>query len=182
MFPKAHATAYVTSAFRIAWFKVHMPIYYYAAYFSIRCDQFDVATMIKGEDAIRNKIDELEEKKSMGKTSNKEDAICDVLYVCLEMTARGFYFSNIDLEKSQSNKFVVTEDKLGLIIPFSAMDGLGGIAASKIVEERNKKSYISIKDLKERGKVPEKIVNELISLGTLKDLPESNQLSIFNFI
>ena len=62
------------------------------------------------------------------------------------------------------------------------MDGLGGIAASKIVEERNKKSYISIKDLKERGKVPEKIVNELISLGTLKDLPESNQLSIFNFI
>ena len=100
MFPKAHAAAYVISAFRIAYFKVHHPLLYYAAYFSIRCDDFDVESMIKGETAIRAKIEELQAKGY--DISNKESNTLDVLNVALEMTARGFTFKNIDIEKSHS--------------------------------------------------------------------------------
>ena len=179
MFPKAHATAYVTSAFRIAWFKVHMPIYYYAAYLSIRCEQFDINAMIEGEDAIRRRIDEIEEKIATKKASNKESTICDVLYSCLEMVARGFYFVNVDINKSESNKFKVTPDEKGLIIPFSAIDGLGGAVANSIVKERNKSPFISIEDLKKRTSVSGTIIEYMKINGILGDLPESNQLSLF---
>ena len=179
MFPKAHATAYVTSAFRIAWFKVHMPIYYYAAYFSIRCNQFDVSTMILGERAIRYRIDELEEKKALREASNKEEEICDVLYICLEMTARGFRFENIDITKSDANKFLVTEDKKGLIIPFSALDGLGDAVAKTIIKERKKSPFYSIEDLQSRGKVSKTLIDKMKEMHVLDELPESNQLSLF---
>ena len=181
MFPKAHATAYVTSAFRIAWFKVHMPIYYYAAYFSIRCGQFDVSSMVRGEAAIRAKIDELEEKKNTKKASNKETEVCDVLYLCLEMTARGFYFSKIDIAKSDAKNFKITEDGKGLIIPFRALDGLGDAVAEKIVKEREKTPFMSIEDFKTRGGVSTSILENLKLLGVLDGIPESNQLSLFDF-
>ena len=179
MFPKAHATAYVTSAFRVAWFKVHMPIYYYAVYFSIRCNQFDVPTMLLGERAIRYRIDELEEKRALRESSNKEDVICDVLYLCLEMTARGFHFENIDITKSDANKFLVTEDKKGLIIPFSALDGLGDSVAQKIIKERKKSPFYSIEDLQARGKVSKTLIDKMKEMHVLDGLPESNQLSLF---
>ena len=179
MFPKAHATAYVTSAFRIAWFKVHMPIYYYATYLSIRCDQFDVPTMLLGERAIRYRIDELEEKKALRETSNKEESICDVLYICLEMTARGFHFENIDITKSDATKFIVTEDKKGLIIPFSALDGLGDAVAKTIIKERKKSPFYSIEDLQARGKVSKTLIDKMKEMHVLDGLPESNQLSLF---
>ncbi len=179
MFPKAHATAYVTSAFRIAWFKVHMPIYYYAAYFSIRCDQFDVGTMLMGERAIRYRIDELEEKKASREASNKEESICDVLYLCLEMTARGFHFENIDISKSDAKNFKVTEDGKGLIIPFSALDGLGDAVAKTIIKERAKAPFYSIEDLQIRGKVSKTLVDKLKDMHVLDGIPESNQLSLF---
>ena len=179
MFPKAHATAYVTSAFRIAWFKVHMPIYYYAVYFSIRCNQFDVQTMLLGERAIRYRIDELEEKKALRETSNKEEEICDVLYICLEMTARGFHFENIDITKSDANKFLVTDDKKGLIIPFSALDGLGDAVAKTIIKERKKSPFYSIEDLQARGKVSKTLIDKMKEMHVLDGLPDSNQLSLF---
>ncbi|MBR1376211.1 MAG: PolC-type DNA polymerase III [Bacilli bacterium] len=179
MFPKAHATAYVTSAFRIAWFKVHMPIYYYAAYFSIRCEQFDIASMIQGEDAIRRRIDELEAKIADKKASNKETQICDVLYSCLEMTARGFHFENVDINKSDAKYFKVTEDEKGLIIPFSAIDGLGDAVATSIVKQRNKSPFISIEDLNNRTSISGTIVEYMKISGMLGDMPESNQLSLF---
>ncbi len=179
MFPKAHATAYVTSAFRIAWFKVHMPIYYYAAYFSIRCDQFDVPTMLMGERAIRLKIDELEEKRAAKEISNKEESICDVLYLCLEMTARGFHFENINVQKSDATKFVVSEDGKGLIIPFRALDGLGDSVAKTIIKERNKSTFYSIEDLQVRGKLSKTLIDKLKTLHVLDDIPESNQLTLF---
>jgi len=179
MFPKAHATAYVTSAFRIAWFKVHMPIYYYAAYFSIRCDQFDVPTMLLGERAIRYRIDELEEKKASHEITDKESNICDVLYICLEMTARGFHFENIDITKSDANKFLVTEDKKGLIIPFSALDGLGDAVAKTIIRERDKSPFYSIEDLQMRGKVSKTLVDKMKNMHILDGIPDSNQLSLF---
>ena len=123
MFPKAHATAYVTSAFRIAWFKVHYPILYYCAYLSIRRDQFDIASMVRGGDAIRAKIDEIDTKGNQA--SNKDLDIRETLLLCLEMCERGFYFKNIDVDKSDGKKFIITEDEKGLIIPFRALDGLG---------------------------------------------------------
>lgn len=176
MFPKAHATAYVTSAFRIAWFKVHHPILYYCAYLSIRRDQFDVQAMIKGEDAIRDRIDEIDQIRN---PSNKEVDIRDTLCLCLEMTARGFYFKNIDIEKSDAKHFVITEDELGLIIPFRALDGLGDNVAESIVKARKEAPFISQEDLQKRGKVNKTALEKLKMLGCLDNLNESNQLSLF---
>ena len=104
MFPKAHATAYVTSAFRIAWFKVHHPLLYYCAYLSIRRDQFDIVSMIRGEDAIRAKIDEIDAKGNQA--TNKELDTRETLLLCLEMVCRGFYFKNIDQCQSINTYFI----------------------------------------------------------------------------
>jgi len=177
MFPKAHAAAYVISAFRIAYFKVHHPIWYYAAYFSIRCDDFDVDSMIKGETAIRAKIEELEEKGY--EITNKETNTLEVLHLALEMCARGFTFKNIDLEKSHNRYFLVDEDEKSLIIPFRALDGLGVQASNIVVEERKKGKYISVEDLQNRGKINSTAIEKLRGLGVLKGLPESSQLSLF---
>ncbi len=177
MFPKAHATAYVTSAFRIAWFKVHHPIWYYCAYLSIRRDQFDIESMIKGADAIREKIDEIDAKGNSA--SNKEIDTRETLCICLEMCLRGFYFKNIDVDKSDGKKFVITEDGKGLIIPFRALDGLGDNVAEAIVKARAGGPFISMEDLRDRGKVNTSSMEKLKALGCLDNLSESNQLSLF---
>ena len=177
MFPKAHATAYVTSAFRIAWFKVHHPIWYYCAYLSIRRDAFDIASMIRGENAIREKIDEIDAKGNLA--SNKETDTRDTLCICLEAAARGIYFKNIDIEKSDAKKFVITEDGKGLIIPFCALDGLGENVAKEIIKAREDAPFISQEDLQKRGKVNGSSIEKLKALGCLDGLSESNQLSLF---
>ena len=177
MFPKAHAAAYVISAFRIAYFKVHYPIYYYSAFFSIRCNDFDVETMIKGEAAIRAKIEEIEAKGF--DATNKESNLLDVLYVALEMVCRGFTFKNIDLNKSDSMYFLISEDEKSLIMPFRALDGLGESVASNIIKEREIGAYISIEDVQNRGKVNQTAIEKLRSLGVFEGLPESSQLSLF---
>ena len=177
MFPKAHATAYVTSAFRIAWFKVHHPIWYYCAYLSIRRDQFDIESMIKGADAIRAKIDEIDEKGNSA--SNKEIDTRETLCICLEMCERGFYFKNIDVDKSDGKKFVITDDEKGLIIPFRALDGLGDNVAEAIVKARKEGPFISQEDLSSRGKVNTSAMEKLKALGCLDNMSESNQLSLF---
>ena len=177
MFPKAHAAAYVISAFRIAYFKVHYPLLYYAAYFSIRCDDFDVESMIKGESAIRAKIEELENKGY--EITNKESNTLEVLYLALEMTARGFSFENINVEKSDSRYFLISDDKKSLILPWRSLDGLGAQVSNQIVKEREKGKFISIEDLQNRGKVNQSAIEKLKTLGVLKNLPESSQLSLF---
>lgn len=177
MFPKAHACAYVTSAFRIAWFKVHKPILYYCAVLSIRKDQFDIMSMIRGEDAVRDKIDELED--SPVALSNKDAEVHDTLCLCLEMLARGMYFKNIDIEKSDAKNFVITEDGNGLIIPFRALDGLGENVAEAIVKARSEAPFISQEDLAKRGKVNQSAMEKLKVLGCLDGMSESNQLSLF---
>ena len=177
MFPKAHATAYVTSAFRIAYFKVHHPIWYYCAYLSIRRDQFDVAAMVGGENAIRAKIDEIDAKGR--EASNKDQDVKETLQLCLEMCCRGFYFKNIDIEKSDAKNFVITEDQKGLIIPFRALDGLGDSVAKAICKARAVAPFISQEDLKARGKCPSSAIEKLKELGCLDNLSESNQLSLF---
>ncbi len=176
MFPKAHAAAYVMSALRIAWFKVHHPIYYYSAYFSIRCNDFNIDAMIKGYDAIKDVIGEIAEKGY--DATNKEMAILDVLNVALEATARGFKFANIDINKSDATNFIILDDKT-LLPPFRAIDGLGSQVANKIVEERKKKPFISIEDLQKRGKVTVTTIEKMRLMGILDHLDESNQLSLF---
>jgi DNA polymerase-3 subunit alpha (Gram-positive type) len=177
MFPKAHAAAYVISAFRIAYFKVHYPIWYYCAYFSIRCEAFEVETLIKGESGIRARIEELEAKGF--DQSNKESDTLDVLYVALEMCCRGFTFKNVDLTKSDGRYFEISDDNKSLICPFRAIDGLGGSVAYSIVEERKKAPFFSIEDLQNRAKVNSSTIDKMRNLGILESLPESSQLSFF---
>ncbi len=176
MFPKAHAVAYVMMACRVAWFKVHQPLCYYAAYLSVRCHDFDIETMIKGYTVVKAKIIELN-NKGYEKT-NKEEAILDVLYSTLELYARGFKIGEIDLLQSDSNHFVIKDDKT-LIPPFSSLDGLGGICAQKIVEERKKASFLSIEDLQRRCKISGTLIDKMKRMEILNKLPETNQLSLF---
>ena len=122
---------------------------------------------------------ELEEKKASHEITDKESNICDVLYICLEMTARGFRFENIDITKSDAKKFLVTDDKKGLIIPFSALDGLGDSVAKTIIRERNKSPFYSIEDLQARGKVSKTLIDKMKTMHVLDGIPDSNQLSLF---
>ncbi|MDD2377405.1 MAG: PolC-type DNA polymerase III [Bacilli bacterium] len=176
MFPKAHAAAYIMSALRIAWFKVHHPIWYYSAYFSVRCTDFDIEAMIKGYDAIKARIIEIVNKGY--EATNKENAVLEVLEIALEATARGFKFANIDLEKSDATNFIIADDHT-LIPPFRTIDGLGGTVANKIVEEREKGRFLSIEDLQKRGKVSGTLIEKMRSMGVLDGMDETSQLSLF---
>ena len=176
MFPKAHATAYVTSAFRIAWYKVHYPILYYCAYMSIRCADFDVDAMVKGYNAIKNKILDISEKGSSA--TNKESNVLDVMQIALEASARGIKFAQIDIEKSDAKYFKIL-DKDTLLLPFRCLDGLGDSVAQKIVIEREKKPFYSIEDLQKRGGVSKTLIEKMKELGVLDNMDESNQLSLF---
>ncbi len=177
MFPKAHACAYVMMAFRVAWFKVYYPLYYYSAFFSIRRSDFDINAMLGGYDSIKRRLIEIKEK-GYG-ASAKENAVADTLAVALEMLARGYSFKNIDIEKSLAKTFYIDEENKTLILPFMAVDGLGEAVANKIIEERNKKPFYCIEDFATRGKVNQTTVDKLKELGIFKDLPESAQMSLF---
>ncbi len=177
MFPKAHAAAYVMSAFRIAYFKVHYPAEYYASYFSTRFDDFELETMIRGYDAIKARINEIIGKGN--EASSKETSLLETLKLALEATARGFKFGNIDIERSQAKNYVIDDDGKTLISPFRTLDGLGDAVANQIVEERNKKAYYCIEDFQERGKVNASTMEKLKALGVFKNMPESAQLSLF---
>ena len=177
MFPKAHAAAYVTSAFRIAWFKVHMPEVYYTTYFSTRFTDFDLETMVAGYDAIKKKMFEIQSKGY--DASNKESSVLETLKLALEATARGFKFGNIDIEKSDGINFVLDSDRKTLICPFKTLDGLGDSVASKIIEERKNQPFISIEDLQMRGKLSATLIEKLKTLKVLDNMPETSQLSLF---
>lgn len=176
MFPKAHAAAYVISAFRIAWYKVHMPVYFYASWLTSKATDVDVETMIKGYDAIKAKIIEIQNKGF--EASNKELGQLESLKVCLEATARGITFAPIELYKSNATVWGVKDDKT-IYPPFASIDGLGDTVAKKIVEEREKGEFISIEDLQVRGKVSLTLTDKMRMMGILDALPESSQLSLF---
>lgn len=175
MFPKAHAAAYVISAFRIAYFKVHYPAVYYASYLTSRITDFDIDAMIKGYETIKTRMTEIMEKND---ATNKELSVLETLKIALEATARGIRFGKIDLYKSHYSDFLIAEDGKTIIPPFSAIDGLGGAVAKKIVEEREKREFISIEDLKTRGKVSTTLVEKMDAMGMLNGMPESSQLTL----
>ena len=177
MFPKAHATAYVMMGYRVAWFKVYRPIEYYSTYFSVRSSDFDIETMIEGYEAIKNKIFEINNKGY--DATNKEISILGALEIALEMTARGFKFANIDLNKSDAINFVIDEDRKTLIPPFRTIDGLGDTVAKKIIEEREIRPFLSIEDLQVRAKISVTTIAKMKTMGILDNMDESNQLSLF---
>ena len=177
MFPKAHAAAYVMSAFRIAWFKVHKPAEYYASYFSTRFDDFELETMIKGYDAIKARIIEIIGKGN--EASTKEVSLLETLHLALEATARGFKFGNIDVKRSLAKNYVIDDDGKTLISPFRTLDGLGDSVANQIVEERNKKPFFCVEDFQNRGKVNTTTMEKLRALNVFENMPESAQLSLF---
>ena len=176
MFPKAHAAAYVISAFRIAWYKVHMPVYYYASWFSCKATDVDVEAMIEGYDAIKTRILDIQAKGY--EATNKENGQLESLKLALEATARKIVFTPIDLYKSEATVWKADGDK-NVIPPFLAIDGLGETVAQNIVEERNKKEFISIEDFQKRCKVSATLVDKMRSMGILKGLPESSQMTLF---
>ncbi len=177
MFPKAHAAAYVISAFRIAYFKVHYPAVYYASYLTSRITDFDIDVMIKGYNAIRNKIIEINNKGY--DVTNKESSIVDTLKIALEATARGIKFGKIDIMHSHAEHFLIAEDGKTIIPPFRTLDGLGENVAKKIVEEREIRPFISIEDLQKRGKVSGTLIDKMRTMGILDGMDESSQLSLF---
>ena len=177
MFPKAHAVAYVINAFRLAYYKVHRPEVYYAAQFSVEYSDFDIECMIKGYEAVKARIIEINEKGY--DATNKESSILECLKVALEALARGYKFKPIDLYKSHHTNFVIDEDNKSLIPPFRSIDGLGDVVAKKIVDEREKQNYISIEDLQKRAKISSTLIEKMRSMGILDGMDESSQLSLF---
>ena len=109
----------------------------------------------------------------------KEIDTCGVLYICLEMCARGFYFKNIDIDKSDAKEFVITEVGIGLYIPFRSLDGLGESVAEAIVNEREKSTFISIEDFQKRCRVSQTLIDKMKIMELFNDMSETNQLSLF---
>lgn len=175
MFPKAHASAYVLMAVRIAYFKVHYPIYFYAAYFSIRASDFELNVMVQGSEALRKRIGEIKEKGN--DAPPKEKTLLTVLEVSLEMCERGFSFNKVDLYRSSATEFIVEGN--ALLPPFNVVDGLGTNAAINVVEAREDGEFLSKEDLRERSRISKTVIEHLDAHGSLDGMEERNQLSLF---
>ena len=178
MFPKAHAVAYVMMAFRIAWFKVHRPLAFYSAYFSIRAKGFDASCMIKGDKVCLDKMTELRGKERDKTISAAEKDMMTTLEVCHEFYRRGFTFEPMDVYKSDATRFLVTET--GLIPPFTSMPGIGEQAALSIVEARKNGKFLSAEELIVRCPKASKAVVELLEqIGALGSMPKTTQMTLF---
>ena len=175
MFPKAHAAAYVTMAFRIAWFKVHIPKAYYAAFFSIRADEFDADIMCHGEERVKNKMKEIELAGNSATTKDKN--MYSILELVLEMYERGIQFLPIDLYHSHATKFLVEEE--GIRPPLNSIPGLGSVAAIGIDDAKKEGKFMSIDDMKIRSKIGKSVIELLEKAGCLKGMSQSNQISLF---
>ena len=177
MFPKAHAAAYVTMAFRIAWFKVHIPKAYYAAFFSIRADEFESESMFYGKDKVIARMNEID---TLGNSaSNKEKNMYPVLEIVLEMYQRGINFLPVDIYKSDSIKFLVEED--GLRPPLSSLTGFGEVDSKKLIEARENGKFETIEELQLRSKIGKVSLEVLRNSGCLEGMRESSQMSLFEF-
>ena len=174
MFPKGHAVAYVTMALRVAWFKVHHPLAYYCAYFTVRGDGFDATTMILSPDAARKKINEI---RTMDKPTARDKDTATCLELVLEMNLRGIKFLPVDLYKSDVRRFLIEDGNIRC--PFISLPGLGESVAVTIAEAREEGQFLSVEDLKKRGKAGSAVVDMLRAHGALDGLTETNQISMF---
>lgn len=183
LYPKAHAVAYATMAVRVGYFKVYYPLEFYAVWFSARCDAYDIHAMLGGKERIISRYEEIERAMNdrSQKVSNKDKAIHAMLEVAIEMAERGYKFENIDLYKSDAKDFILDKENGALIPPFIVIDGLGEAAADSVVEARKDGEFKSKEDLLRRTKLNGTNVEDLDSLGVLKGLGDTDQMSLFEF-
>ena len=173
MFPKGHAVAYVMMAMRIAYFKVHQPLAFYAAFLSRKADDFDMEIMSRGVLA-KQKIEELSKEPKLDPKKKNEQAICEIV---VEMEARGIELLPVDIYLSDGEKFTIEDGKIR--IPLIGINGLGGAAIYAIIKEREKGKFISVEDLKRRTKMSQPVVDKLKNIGAFSSLSETNQISLF---
>ena len=184
MFPKAHATAYVMMAWRIAWFKLYHPSAYYTTYFTTRADVFDIESVIKGPEETKKTLKILKSRRNNynnEKLSNKEIALIPILELVNEAFSRNIKIGNISIKKSKINNWIIDNDGT-LIPPFVAVDGLGESVAKSIINARKEKEFTSIEDFKSRSTINNTTLAKLKTLGVLDCLSEKNQISMFDFL
>ena len=175
MFPKAHAAAYVISALRLAWYKVHRPLEFYCAYFTARPEDVDVPTVIKGKAEVRRYLANI---KAKGKEATKKELdVYNNMLIFNEMMSRGIEVLPIDITKSHAMKYVPEDGKMRL--PFGALSGVGEKAAYSIYEAAQKGNFVSIEDFQLEAGVSKTIIQNLADLGAMNDLPDTNQISMF---
>ena len=184
LFPKAHAVAYVMMAFRIAWFKAHRPLAFYAAYFSIRAKAFDEKFMCRGIDVVKHKMAEINAKKNAKEKKDRPSAVEEdmltTLEVCYEFYLRGFNFARMDISRSHAVNFLVDEEKGALIPPFTSVAGLGETVGWDIMDKRQGKDFLSIEEFALAcTKVSSAHLEQLKDAGAFGDLPDSSQFSLF---
>lgn len=197
LFPKAHATAYVIMALRIAWFKFYKPLYFYSGFFSKRSDFFEVDTLQGGFDTIKRRVQELEKKygnlddvsedesattevSSGGGSAVKEKKLLNVLRVALEMVARGYSFIGVDINRSDAVNFKIEGNSL--IIPFVAIDSFGENTAKLLVQRRGDEPFTSIKDAERRGRISNSLFEKLYQVGAFDGLPQDDEIGLFKFL
>lgn len=177
MFPKAHAAAYMIATLRLGWYKVHKPVEYYAAYFTVRSENLDGAIAMQGHKAVRDKMNNIKQKQSVHEATAKDEAEYQTLQIVNEMMARKIEFLPVDIYKSEAKMFKVEDGKIRL--PFSSLPGVGGAAADSLAETGKHTEYLSIEDMQIKTKVTKAVIETLKDVGVLKDLPESSQMSLF---
>ena len=176
LFPKAHAVAYVMMAFRIAWFKVHEPLAFYATFFSIRAKAFDAEFCCAGKEAVERKIHEIENNKD---ATAVEQNLMVTLEVCYEFYLRGFHFDTIDIYHSDATRFTITEG--GLLPPLISVHGLGEAAAQDTVEKRKGKTFISIEEFSMCcNKLSKTHIEQLKALGAFAGMADTSQVNLFD--
>ncbi len=176
MFPKGHAAAYVMMSLRVAWYKVYQPKAYYTAYYTVRADEFDASIMCGSLEAVQEQINRIQQ---LGKEASAKDAnVMIILELVREMLCRGITFDPIDLYESDATRFLMTDT--GIRPPLNAIPGLGSNAAQAIVQAREEGRFLSIEDLKKRGKVSSSVLESMKQFRILDGMTQTNQISLFD--